>query len=235
MSKVTKKVNRNEYLRLMKESVTREINSMLNESLDQALNERLDDKLGAYWQNVKTGVGNVGRTITGQNTKTMVDANHYSQQKDKQRAAKSSNKKLVKVQNTVGKRFQARIAPLLNQHGIDSTKILQAMNTAIQQNMQTVQNVDMNASRRDKETGQVPAGNNAGGNQPSGQGNAQGANTQQNQQGGTNPAVTQGQQNTGGNPPQDANAQGGVQPAAPAAPATTPAPEGQNNQKPPQQ
>ena len=143
------------FSKLIKESVTAEINNMLNDYYQQSLlNERLGDKMSAHWDNAKTMVGNVGRGLTGQTTKTMVDANQYSQAKDQQRTNKKDNKKLLKIQSTVNTRFNQKIAPLLQRYGVDANSVLQTMNNAIANNMKNVTNPNMENYRKPKDGGQ---------------------------------------------------------------------------------
>jgi hypothetical protein len=144
-----------QFKKTVEESVSREIYYMLN--------ERFDDKAAAHWDNVKTGVGNVGRWITGRDPKAMVDANAHSQKMNQFRANKKSNAKLTKVQNRVNRRFDSNIAPILQRSGVDPSGVKQELNKAIAANMKDATKPGMDASRRQQATGW----NKGGGNQAS--------------------------------------------------------------------
>jgi len=144
------RVSKTEFLKMVQESVTKEIYNMLNESFENSLNERFDDKVSAGWQNVKTGVGNIGREIMGQDKKEKIDVNAYSQGKNQARKNAKSNKKLQQVKNKTTRRFQSTIAPILAKHGVDSSGVLKSMTSAIDQNMNKNTTVDMESYRKPK-------------------------------------------------------------------------------------
>ena len=161
-----------QFKKTVKNSVSNEIYNMLHESYEKSINERLDDKMSARWDNVKTGVGNIGRAITGQDTKTMVDVNAHSQKMNQSRANKKSNAKLQKVQKRVNRRFDSNIAPILQRSGVESSGVKQELNKAIAANMKDDTTPNMEASRKPK-GGQHPAGQNTQPAVPAGQNTGQ--------------------------------------------------------------
>ena len=151
------KVLKSEFLKMVRESVQNEIKEMLNETNQKSLDEALTDKMVAHWNNAKTAVKNAGHVMANNDDKrkNFVDANVYSQQQNQYRADQKSDKKLQKAQNLVNKRFQSKIAPVLAQYGIDTNNVLQAMNTAIVQNMKNTAKPTIDGARRDA-TQQTP-------------------------------------------------------------------------------
>ena len=167
------RVSKTEFLKMVQESVSKEILGMLNENwLDKADAMRR----------------NIGAGITGRDK---IDSAAYSKAKDQQRTNKRSNDKLRKIQGAVNARFQSKIAPLLSKYGVDSNSVLQAINSAIQQNMKNDSKVDINSYR--KVTPLAGGQNNKGNNQ----GNNTGGNNAVNNTGGNN-AGNNTVNNTGG-------------------------------------